>query len=181
MNDEALIQAVRDGDERAIAHAITAYSKLLWTVAARVLRDVASEQDVEECVADTFIYLWQHPDRWDPARGRLKVWLTIMTRTRAIDRCRELARRPTVPLDEGLLARELGLADQLILQDARRDLLQAMEALDETERDVLARRYWHGQKPREIAAALDLPIKRVENCLYRGKKHLRAALETKGD
>ncbi len=181
MNDEALIRAIRNGDERAIGQAITAYSRLLWSVAANVLKHVASDQDIEECVADTFIYLWQHPDRWDSSRGKLKVWLSVMTRTRAIDRCRELTRRSTVPLDDTLLARDLGLAERLIAQDARTALLEALDQLDETERDILTRRYWYGQRPREIAAALDLPVKRVENCLYRGKLRLRDMLETKGE
>ena len=180
MKDEAIIQAIRNGDEHAIDSVITAYSRLLWTVAARVLQNAASDQDIEECVADAFIYLWQHPERFDPARGRLKSWLSVVARSRAIDRYRELSRSSALPLDEGLLSRQLGLAEGLIARDARKALLEGLDALEETERDVLVRRYCYDQKPREIAAALDMPAKRVENCLYRGKRRLRELIETKG-
>ena len=74
MNDERTITAIKNRNEAAINEVITKYSKLLWAVAGAVLNNMGSTQDVEECVADTFIYLWEHPDKYDPQRGKLKTW-----------------------------------------------------------------------------------------------------------
>ena len=65
MNDEKTIQAIQSGDEQAIDNVITKYSKLLWSIASAVLKNAASAQDIEECVADVFIYLWQHPEKYE--------------------------------------------------------------------------------------------------------------------
>ena len=92
MNDEKLHAALRAGDERAINEVIDQYSRLLWRVAWSVLDRIGSTQDVEECVADAFVYLWEHPDKYDPRRGKLKTWLTVVARSRALDRCREILR-----------------------------------------------------------------------------------------
>ena len=176
MNDEKVMSAIRARNEAAIHDVITRYSKLLWSVSSAVLHRTGSAQDVEECVADTFIYLWEHPDKYDPQRGRLKTWLAIVARTQAANRCRELARRSTVPLDETALIDSLGLAEAVLREEARQTLLTAVDALGEPDRDILLRRSYRGPKPREIALALNMSVKQVDNRLYQTKQRLRQAL-----
>lgn len=173
LNDEKIIRAIRDGDEAAIGQVMDRYSKLLWSVVSAVLHNTASEQDVEECVADVFIYLWENPEKYDPQRGKLKAWLCVVARNRAIDRCRELSRRSDVPLEDTLIADRIGAADRVLAQETRHTLLRAVEALEEPDREILIRRYYREQKPREIAVALDLPVKQVNNRLYRAKLKIR--------
>lgn len=55
-------------------------------------------------------------------------------------------------------------------------LISAVRALGEPEQEILIRRYYYDQKPKEIAVALDMPVKQVENHLYRTKQKLRAIL-----
>lgn len=173
LNDEKIIRAIRDGDEAAIGQVMDRYSKLLWSVVSAVLHNTASEQDVEECVADVFIYLWENPEKYDPQRGKLKAWLCVAARSRAIDRYRELSRRSDVPLEDTLIADRIGAADRVLAQETRHTLLRAVRALEEPDREILIRRYYREQKPREIAVALDLPVKQVNNRLYRAKLKIR--------
>ena len=51
---------------------INKYSRLLWSVAAKILDGLGNEQDAEECVADVFIELWKEPEKFDVNRGTLK-------------------------------------------------------------------------------------------------------------
>lgn len=176
LNDERLIKAIQNSEEAAIGEVIAKYSRLLWSIAHTILKNAASEQDIEECVADVFIYLWQHPEKYDARRGGLKAWLSLLARSQAIDRYRALSRHSTLPLDDAVFVEQLDLADELLAEDARRALDAAVRALDEPEREILLRRYCYGQKPKEIAFALDMPVKRVENCLYRAKRRLRDRL-----
>ena len=55
----------------------------------------------------------------------------------------------------------------------RQSLLKAVDGLEEPGREILVRRYCFGQKPKEIALALDLNVKQVDNHLYRAKRKLR--------
>ena len=61
LNDKKIITAIINQDEQMLAFVLQKYSKLLWRIAASILINAASVQDVEECIADVFIYLWQHP------------------------------------------------------------------------------------------------------------------------
>lgn len=176
MNDERTISAIRHRDEAAINEVIRKYSKLLWSVAGPVLSSIGSTQDIEECVADTFIYLWDHPDKFDPRRGKLKTWLSIIARTQAINRYREIAKRDTVPLEDIGFMDHLGIVDDILKEETRRALIAAINALGEPEREILIRRYYYEQKPKEIALALDMSVKQVDNRLYQTKLKLREAL-----
>lgn len=176
MRDEAVIIAVGNRDENVMNDVVNKYSRLLWSIASAVLKNVGSEQDVEEVVADAFIFLWEHPGKFDSKRGSLKSLLCIVARSRAIDRYRELSRRSTLPLEEAVLADQFGMQEKLLQEENRRELLAAVNALGEPGREILVRRYYYNQKPREIAVALNMTVKQVDNSLYRSKRQLREVL-----
>lgn len=176
MNDEKIVSRIKHGDERTIDAVMRKYAKLLWSIASGVLKSVASEQDVEECVADAFIKLWQEPDKFDPSRGNLKLWLCMVTRSRALDKYREVVRREELPIDDEMLTHFLDLEDKLLADERKQLLLQAVATLDEQDRDILLRRYECEQKPTEIAAALGLSVNQVKNRLYRSKQRLHSII-----
>ena len=180
LRDEAVIRAIINRDEAVMGRVIDQYSRLLWPVAAAVLSSAGSEQDVEECVADAFIYLWQNPQKFDPSRGSLKTLLCVIARSRALDRYRELMRKSTLPLEEAVLSAGTEMQEQLIRQETRLELLAAVRSLEEPNREILIRRYYHDQKPRQIALAMGLTVKQVDNSLFRSKRHLRDVLAGKG-
>lgn len=176
MNDEKTIISIRNRDEAVISEVIERYSKLLWSISSSVLNHLGSTQDVEECVADTFIYLWEHPDQFDPERGKLKTWLSVVARTKAVNRCRELVRRSTISLEDSDFIDQIGVVDHILQQEMRENLFTAINALGEPDREILVRRYYYQQKPKEIALALDMNVRQIDNRLYQVKLKLRAAL-----
>ena len=68
------------------------------------------------------------------------------------------------------------ISQALLQEETRKELIAAVNALADLERDILIRRYYYEQKPREIAKALDLSVKQVDNYLYRSKQKLRHAV-----
>lgn len=70
----------------------------------------------------------------------------------------------------------LGIVDDILKEETRRALIAAINALGEPEREILIRRYYYEQKPKEIALALDMNVKQVDNRLYQTKLKLREAL-----
>lgn len=179
LKDEAIIAAIAAGDPEGMAACMKQYARLLWPIASAVLSSAGSEQDVEECVADAFIYLWEHPEKFDPSRGKLKTLLCVVARSRAVDRYRALNRRRTVSLEEVVLADSFGMQEALLEAETRKELAAAVQALGEPGREILIRRYYDNQKPREIALAMNMSVKQVDNSLYRSKRQLREVLAGK--
>ena len=179
MQDEKIRRRILSRKEEAIAQVMSQYAKTMWHVACAVLHDTGSPQDAEECVADAFIHLWEHPEKYDPQRGKLRSYLCMTVRCRAIDRYRELMRRSVLPLEEAATVQSAGIQEQLLNEQTRRELVAAVNALGEPEREILVRRYCHDQKPKQIALALGMTVKQVDNSLYRTKRLLRQKLEEK--
>ena len=173
MNDEKLVLAIKEKDETAMAEVMQKYTKLLWTVASAVLVNAASVQDVEECVADVFIQLWCFPEQFDPAKGKLASWLSMITRSKAIDRYRKIVRKAEVPIDETIVCGKMGVLAEIMEKEERRQLYETVCGLEESEREIVLRRYYYGQKPKEIAVAMDMSKKQVENRLYQAKRKLK--------
>lgn len=167
---------VASGDGAAMNHVIDRFSKLMWSIVSTILTSVGTTQDIEECVADTFIYLWEHPEKFDPKRGKLKTFLCIVARSKAMDRYRKLARQSTTSLDDDVLISTLDITNDVMSDDTKRTLIAAIKSLEEPSKEIILRRYYYEQKPKEIAFALDMPVKQVENQLYRTKIKLRELL-----
>lgn len=168
-----------------------------------------TDRDVEECVSDAFAAFAQHPERFDETRGSIKTYLCSLVRNKAVDRFRASGYRPEEYFDGNALAELADLADAAdlaglgSLRDAGRGrgalgaqgdadanagawrgidyqaLYDAVNALPDSTREVVLRRYFMEQKPAAIALATGLPKKEVENRLYRAKRSLAKALGAK--
>ncbi len=176
LNDKKVISAIRNRDEQMLAFVVQKYTKLLWKIAASILISAASVQDVEECIADVFIYLWQHPEKYDPDKAKLSSWLSVSARSKAIDRYRQIIKKRELPMEE-IVAESLGHAEIAVIDEEKEKLLSCIDELDAKEKELIIRRYYYEQKPAEIAVALDIPKKQVENRLYYTKQKLKKMME----
>ena len=176
LSDKKIISAITARDERMLAFVVQKYSKLLWKIAASILINAASVQDVEECVADVFIYLWQYPEKYDSDKAKLSSWLSVVARSKAVDSYRRITRKREVSMEE-ILMESLGHAENNVADEEKDKLRSCIDELDEKEKELIMRRYYYEQKPAEIAVALDMPKKQVENRLYYVRQKLRKMME----
>ena len=106
-DDASILALVQSGNEQAMASLFDRYSKLVYSVALRVLRDPAAAEDV---LQEVFMQIWRNPDSFTAARGSLGGWLAIVARNRSIDTIRR--RRPSVDIDDVPIASSFNLADE---------------------------------------------------------------------
>ena len=171
-----MLRGLREKDSAALDAAMQAYSRLLWSITRSILRNIGTPEDMEECVSDAFIQLWNHSNDIRLTRGSIKSWLCVVTRSKAIDYYRKNVRRNEIGLDEQLAVCGAGVFDQTMDAVLQRELLTAINALIEPDKEILLRRYYYRQKPKDIALALNLSIRQVENRLFRTKQQLKAQL-----
>src|ERR1035437_7448368 len=107
-DDSSLLALVQSGNEQAMASLFDRYSKVVYSVALRVLRDPASAEDV---LQEVFMQIWRNPDSFTAARGSLGGWLSIVSRNRSIDTLRR--KRPTTNVDDIALVSPYNLAAEI--------------------------------------------------------------------
>lgn len=175
VGDKKIISDIQDRDEKTFEYVVDKYSKLVWKVASSILINASSICEIEECVADVFIYLWEHPEKYDPEKGKLSSWLSMIARSRAIDRFRKILNEKQVALDEMLLLEKEQIPTD---NDYRIDKLkECVDRLGSEEKEIIIRRFFYQQKNREIALAMGLKPKQIENRIYNAKNKLRKMME----
>ena len=130
----------------------------------------------EELVGDTLERAYRARSRFDARRASEKTWLISI----ALNRWRDLMRRETTERAalEHVGEAAHGEAGGLAAVDDRRALLDALSALPEDEREIVALTYGADLSAKQVATVLDMPVTTVQGRLYRGLRHLRGALES---
>lgn len=180
--DRTLVEAVARGREDALASLYDRYAQTLYAVAIRTLGERA---DAEETVLEAFSQVWQEADRFDPARGSVAAWLTMIARSRALDRLRSRARRERVTADaaagEVTGTPAMGTPhdepdDAVEGEERRTQVARALRTLPPEQREPIELAFYEGLSHSEIAARLEAPLGTVKTRIRAGMQKLREAL-----
>ena len=155
--DALLTARLAAGDDFALAEAFDRLGPAVYGAALRVLGEWTAAQDVAQ---DVFVELWTHPDRYDPAAGSLRTYLTVLARHRAVYMVRsELRRIARQERNERLTpAQELrSPGDEVEAAEAAGVVRSAVRLLPDSQRQVVELAYFGGLSYREVALAVGIP------------------------
>lgn len=168
-------------DPKQFNRAYREHAPAMLMAAKRVLRDPAAAEDV---VQDVFMHLWRKPTGFDPGRGSLASYLTMMARSRALDRWRSRSARDAAverSAQQVRLERPVAedAAEPVIRRDGQRQVLHALDRLPGDQREAVLLAFGKGLTAREIAVAADVPLgtakSRVRLGLQKARTELAAA------
>ena len=176
------------------------YAALVWKTAAAYLEN---PEDVKECVNDTFLEFYLHPDRYDPEKGSYAAFLCAIARRKAISAYRKNRKASGFSVisggkagsqpasGSGSAARGASaagaadrtdpadMADPFDMADSladRLDLKAALKSLKPEEFDIIRMKYYDGMTIKEIADSLNLSYETVKKRHQRSLTKLQKAL-----
>src|ERR1700722_1532226 len=170
-DDASLLALVQTGDEQAMASLFDRYSKVVYSVALRVLRDPASAEDV---LQEVFMQIWRNPDSFVAARGSLGGWLAVVSRNRSIDALRR--QRPTESVEDIALASNYNLADEAERNSMMDKARTVIHLLPVEQRKTLEMAFFDGLTHSEIAEMTGDPLGTVKTRIRSALMTLRKAL-----
>ena len=158
------------------------YGDLCRHIAANILPE---PEDVEECVNDTYLALW---NAIPPARPQiLRPFVARIARNQAISKYRHNAakkrgREVTVPLEElePWLMSNQDVQGELDGKELTRAIERFLLTLDADSRNVFLRRYWFYDSVEQIAAGFGATESWVKSRLLRARSKLRIYLIKEG-
>lgn len=174
-SDEELLTDLQTSDAKALDVLFRRYSRLVFGIASRILRDYS---EAEEVVQETFFYVYRKAALFDSAKGGAKAWIVQVAFSRALDRKAHLSRRgfyngtEIESLDDTLV----GKSDVERETGAKLDfahLQKAFEDLTLMQRRTLELFYFEGFELKEISERLHEPFGNVRHHFYRGLERLR--------
>jgi RNA polymerase sigma-70 factor (ECF subfamily) len=171
-DDAALLSLVQRGDEYAMASLYDRYSKIVYSVALRVLRDPAAAEDV---IQEIFMQIWRNPESFVATRGSLGGWLAVVARNRSIDALRR--KRPTEQVEEIALASPYNLADEAERNSMMEKARSVIYQLPAEQRKTLEMAFFDGLTHSEIAEMTGDPLGTVKTRIRSALSSLRKAFK----
>jgi RNA polymerase sigma-70 factor (ECF subfamily) len=163
---ETLIARVQAGDRDSFRSIVRHFERAAYVVALSLVRDPGLAEDI---VQESFLKVYSE---LSPLRepSRFSAWLSQIVRRRALN-----ARRHQKVL--AALAQHAAELKKELPPERIRELLEALDQIDEDHRTALLAFYVEGLSYLEIAALLDVPASTVRGRLYKAKIALRRLME----
>lgn len=173
----SLIANVARGNEQALGLLYDQTSSHVYGLAFRVLNDPML---AEEVTMDVYMQVWRQAGEFDQKRGKPIVWLTVLVRSRAIDRLRsgqkEREHRQSLDTIENAPTTKASPEESSAYGEQRRVLQQALASLTYDQRSVIEMAYFGGLTQREISVQIGEPLGTVKTRVRLGMIKLRNIL-----
>lgn len=182
MDDNKIIELYWARLEDAIRETSVKYGKLCRFIADNIL---ASREDSEECVNDTYLGLWNAIPPERPVR--FSVFVSRVARNQALKKYEYLSaakRNPEAACSLDELGECVSGKDDIETELENRRIEQAIDdflwQLSEEKRNIFLRRYWYFESIEGICRRTGFSRSKVKSMLYNLRRRLRTHLEREG-
>lgn len=166
------ITRLKKKKEDALAFVVDKYVGLVKGTVYKVLGPLDRSEEVDECINDVFLAIWNHASQFDGNEDDFKKWVYKIAKYQAIDYYRKLRKREEVSLEGDTLTQDISAEDQVMRNEDKRELVAYINSLQPIDRKIFAMKYLLGIKSDDIAHQLGLTRTAVDNRVFRGKKKL---------
>jgi RNA polymerase sigma-70 factor, ECF subfamily len=171
--DDALIDAIADGDRHAMRLLYDRHGSQVYRFA---LRFVGRETTAEDVVNEVFLDVWRKADAFEH-RSKVSTWLLAITRHKAL----EIIRRPSLETsnDDAFEAFEDPTDDPertLWKKQTTSILRGCLKKLSPAHREIIDLVYYHGKSIDEIADVICVPPNTVKTRMFYARTHLAKLL-----
>lgn len=174
--DATVIQAMRSGNPAVLQVFYHRYGEAVYRLALRML---GNSSEAEDLTQEVFLTFWR-TETYDPTRGSVLVFLLTMTRSRAINRLNQVRsqqkllqrwqhNRPPRALNVPL--------ENASLTELSHHVSEALQALPDSQRQVLEMAYYEGLSQSEITEQLNIPLGTVKTRSRQGLLKLKQLLK----
>jgi len=169
-SDEQLVAQAAAGDKEALGTLFDRHAGRMKSIALRILR---SPEEAEDVVQEAFVQAWLQAARFDPGRGTVLAWLSIMVRSRSLDRWRRRHTRRETGVSDAEAVEAPGSSG---LEPERWAVRSGLDDLSPEQREPLELAYWEGLSQPEIAHRLATPLGTIKTRMRTGLRRLRDSI-----
>ncbi|MCQ2530035.1 MAG: sigma-70 family RNA polymerase sigma factor [Lachnospiraceae bacterium] len=114
---------------------------------------INSSLDAEDLAADVFVKVFEKIDSFDESKASISTWIFTITRNTLIDYYR--TRKVFVEIPETFPI-ESSVEDSVCNQEMLDTLAEALETLEEREKDIIILRYYSGKTLKDICGQMGI-------------------------
>jgi RNA polymerase sigma factor (sigma-70 family) len=176
LTDEAVLAGYAVGDVDAAGEFIRRFRRRVYGVAIAITRDARLAEDLAQ---EAFVRAWRHAETFDPRRGNVAGWLSVITRNLAIDAMRTQPRSELVDPDDldwlSPPAPEPNPADAAIRASDSEWLRRALDEVPDEQRRAVVLAGILGFTAEEVAERERIPVGTAKSRIRLAMDKLRRA------
>jgi len=155
-----IISRAQDGDATVLSDLYEHYRESVFRFLYYRVGDV---QVAEDLTSEVFLRMVRAIGGYRPRGIAFDAWLFQIARNQAIDYYRKQSREQNVPLEEELFVANEGIEKMIDGKFNNESLVQALRHLNESQRDVMVRRFVN-----------EMPIAQVAQTLHKSEDSVKA-------
>ncbi len=168
------MEAILGREEKGMELLLQHYGPLMRYIIAPIL---PHPEDREEALNEAALRIWEKAALFDRSRGSWKAWITVVTRSVALNMARTTGGHSSLEDLPAELPNPDPTPEEILLrQERKKQLKGAIDLLSESDQLLFYRKYYYRQSTRQIAGELGLTERAVEGRLHRIRKRLRKLL-----
>lgn len=172
VNRKNFIDKLKKKNEKALEYIIREYGGYVKAAIYHNLSELP--EDMEECMDDVFLDVWEHVDRYDASKGSFKNWIISIARFRSIDYLRRYRRKC---MEEDISNYENELEQKEVIDTLNHEISEETErllsGLKDDDRNILLQYYIDELDVNTIAKMNGLSISAIYSKVSRAKKKVR--------
>jgi len=183
ISDEEIVKAFSVSDNEGYRKLMDAYGNYVYTIITDRVKGLASEYDMEECMADIFIETVKECKAYGFSMKSLKAVLITVSKRRATDLLRKLSTRNKYneSLDEITEEPVENVTPESVTSDRseKEELWNEVMKLGEPDSQIIILQYFYSKPVREIAEFLKMTAAAVNKRSLRAREKLKKILMEK--
>jgi RNA polymerase sigma-70 factor (ECF subfamily) len=184
MNEEKIIELIKNGDTKQYELIIRKYNQRLYRIARAIIKE---DSEVEDILQDTYLKAYQALSQFQN-KSQFSTWITRILINNANARLKKKQRIESTDslswLEDRMVEDDLTTPDNRTSNlELKKILEESIDNLPESLRTVYVMREIEGLNVLETAQCLDISEENVKTRLHRAKAFLKEELykRTKGD
>lgn len=165
-NDNALIQQLKNKDERALSLLYDKYSGAIYSVILKMIRDEGKAQNI---LQDTFMTVWDKAESYDADKGRFYTWVYRIAKNKTLNVLRKV--------DPFIQTEDFGVytnkEDAVSIDPEYLELNGAVKHLEAHHKQAIELVYFKGLTHREAHLEMDVPLGTFKSYIRQALKQLR--------
>lgn len=177
VDDERIVKFLIERNEEGLKLLDEFYTSFLTYTISSILK--YSKEDIEECLSDVYVKIWNGIDAFDNTKASLKTYLARMARNHAIDMLRRKNKEQRLSVNNyDDLTKEypdpsINLEEQFLKKEELDSLNRNIRKLKQKERELFIRRYFYDQPSKQIGYEMGFSVSAVDNKLSRIRKKIK--------
>ncbi len=185
MTDDEFVHMLETDPDSAYSMIIDQYGNLVYAIVLNKLKNISSREDIEDCVSDIFVELFQHYKEFRSKAGTLKAFISTIAKRKAIDEYRKLSKKyiRSVSIDDenedDFFTEDTPETNSAEMSE-KRLIWDTIRNLGEPDSIILIQQFFYNKTVRETAQFLSMTAASVQKRSKRAREKLKNTLAESG-